>query len=65
MQEKNKQIQKNTNLFVDLPILEYIFILSLDLQQTSIYIYIYICQIIWEGTLLMSINRLQIASKYL
>ena len=32
---------KNTNLFVNLPILKYILILSLDLQQPSLYIYIY------------------------
>ena len=31
-----------TNLFMDLPILKYIFILSLDLQQPSLFIYIYI-----------------------
>ena len=40
----NKKLNKfkNINLFVDLPILKYIFIPSLDLQQPSLYIYIYI-----------------------
>ena len=32
---------KNTNLFGDLPISKYTLILSLDLQQPYIYIYIY------------------------
>ena len=31
---------KNTNLFVDLPNLKYIFILSLDLQHTFIHAYL-------------------------
>ena len=30
---------KNTNHFIDLPILKYILILSLNLQQPSLYIY--------------------------
>ena len=43
---RTKQINsKNTNLFVDLPILKYILILSMDLQQPclNIYIYLYVC----------------------
>ena len=45
---------------MDLPILKYIFILSLDLQQTFIYIYIVFKQIL-NGIVVITILSIRIS----
>ena len=55
---RTKWILESTNLFVDLPILKYILILSLNLQQPSLYIfYMYITYFMYYTYLLYMCYR--------